>query len=231
VAARSLSAVTSGILPATCPTSNRFLWSHDKEATMPRVTTHTKANAGKKVYRCQRCGQPVEPGQKYYYWSRRVAPNNYQHVDCGYPRPTQLSGRKTAAVLEAAQDAENAVGSFDPEVPTVDPDTTDLELDVSDLESALEDAAQSAEDVADEYEEGVSNMPDALQYSPTAEAMNDVAERLRDWAEQLRSPDFETNVTAEESSVESWEEAWAEAVSAARDAATDLLGDVPEYEG
>lgn len=197
---------------------------------MPRVTTHKKVR-GQKVYRCQRCGQPVEPGQQYYYWSRRVAPNNYQHVDCGYPRASQLSGRKTAVVLDAAQDAENAVGAWEPEVPTVDPDTTELELDVSDLEGYLEDVAQSAEDVADEYEESVSNMPDSLQYSPSAEASNDVAERLRDWADSLRSTDFDTTVTAEESSVESWEEAWAEAVQAARDAATENLGDVPEYEG
>jgi hypothetical protein len=200
---------------------------------MPRVTTHLKNRGGSKQYRCQRCGQNIEPGQRYYYWSRRVAPNNYQHVDCGYPRASQLSGRKTAVVLDAAQDAENSVGSWEPEVPSVTPDTTDLELDVSDLEGYLEDAAQSAEDVADEYEEGVSNMPDALQYSPTAEAMNEVAEELRSWADTLRSVSFETSVElmTDEPSVEAWEEAWADAVQAARDAATENLGDVPEYQG
>lgn len=208
---------------------------------MPRVTTHKKSR-GRLVYRCQRCGQEIEPGQRYYYWSRRVSPNNYQHVDCGFPRPTQLSSRKTAAVVEAAQDASNSISEWEPTLPEVDEDTTELELDVSDLESYLEDVATSAEDVADEYEDSVSNMPDSLQYSPTAEAMNDVAERLRDWAEQLRSVDFTTQVDQpshwvptddpeNDDVVLDWESEWAEAVQVARDAASEMLDDVPEYEG
>jgi len=216
---------------------------------MPRVTTHT-ARASKYERRCRRCGQPMEPGQKYYYWSRRVAPDNYQHVACGFPRPTQLSGRKTAVVEEAVQDAREEVGNWTPGdfdeqyaqlfPEGVVPSAETMELDTSDLLAVLETVADSASDVASEYEDGVNNMPDSLQYSPTGEAMSTVAEELESWAEDLRSwevdnaevelPEPETFETPAD-----WAEAarqmWEDAADDARQSALDAMDDMPEYQG
>lgn len=199
--------------------------------TMARVYTQT-ARKSKYERRCTGCGEPIEPGQQCYNWSPRLSGKRFRHVSCGYPRPTELSNRKTAVVQEAAEDAQTAISEWSPELPEVDENTTELELDCSDLESVLEDVATQAEDVAQEYEDGVSNMPDALQYSPTAEAMNEVAEELRSWADDLRSPDFETTVYGEGPEGETdWQQAWDDALDAARSAAEDKLGDVPEYQG
>ena len=197
---------------------------------MARVYTQT-ARSSKFDRRCLACGEPIAPGQLMFTWSPRFSGKQYRHVSCGYPRPTQLSNRKTAQVQEAAEDALSAVAGWAPDLPETDNDQTELELDVSDLESLLEDAAQSAEDVADEYEDGVSNMPDNLQYSPTADAMNEVAQELRDWADNLRSPDFETTVYAEDDDDPDWQQAWDDAVEAARQVASDALDNVPEYNG
>lgn len=197
---------------------------------MARVYTQT-ARKSKYDRTCTGCREAIEPGQRVYTWSPRFSGKRFRHVDCGYPRPTELSNRKTAQVEEAAEDAKGAVSQWSPELPEVDDGATELELDCRDLESVLEDVAQSAEDVADEYEEGVSNMPDNLQYSPTADAMNEVAQELRDWADNLRSPDFEVTVYADDDDEPDWRQAWDDAVDAAREVADAALDNVPEYQG
>jgi len=216
---------------------------------MARVTTHT-ARKSKYERRCRRCGQPMEPGQRYYFWSRRVSPENYQHVDCGYPRPTQLSGRKTAAVEEAVMDAQTEMGNWTPGdfdeqyaqlFPNgVVPSAETMELDTSDLLAALETVADVAADVGQEYQDGVDNMPDQLQYAPVGEAMSAVAEELEQWADELRSwePDTTQVELPEPEDFENpsdWRDAaqqmWDDAAEEARTSASDAMDNMPEYQG
>jgi hypothetical protein len=207
---------------------------------MPRVTTHT-ARPSKYDRICTGCGQPIEPGQRYYHWTRRVGPKrgSFRHVECGPPRPTELTSRKTAQVDEA-------IGSFSaPEVDFAVLDGVDednppesVTLDAAPFEEAVEDVAGTAESVADEYEESADNMPEALQYGAQAEAMRDVAERLRDWAGNLRDvasdaitvdlptdtdPDITWRAEAEEAVMAAWDDVVSNVESA--------MEDVPEYEG
>lgn len=208
---------------------------------MPRVTQHT-ARKSKYERLCQTCRKPMEPGQRYYYWSRRFGSYGqeyYQHVECGYPRPTQLSSRKTAVVDEAVQVAQGELSSWSPELPELDPGETTFEVDFSDLSAALESVADEAEGVGEEYESSADNMPESLQYGEQAEAMRDVAERLREWAEGLRSwePTDDTLELPERDAYED-EEGWLADVEAAfenlvetlRSDAEDQLNEVPEYE-
>ena len=204
---------------------------------MPRVHTKTKATYGR-VYNCSRCGEPITPGQRFYMWTkgRRHGITYRQHTEHGYPRPTQLSNRKTAVIEETVQDTN--LGSWDPE-PTNTGDGWTWETDTSEISDQLQAVADVARDVASEYEDGVSNMPESLQYAPTGEAMTDVAQRLNDWADELEGwepqtdPDFpereedETDEEYEERAAQLCND-WVEEV---RDSAQSLLEEMPEYEG
>lgn len=216
---------------------------------MPRVNTATKSpRATKRPYVCTGCREEITAGQKYYTWSRRYQGARYRHVSCGFPRPTELSSRKTAQVEEAVQDAEGEIQNWTQEpLDGVTEFTEQVELDVSDLETILDGVADEAESVASEYEDGVQNMPEGLQYSPTAEAMTDVAERLNDWAGEMRGfepdngtaidlPDQEDHLDEKgEFNFSDWleaaEQAVSDAVDQARSDAQDKLSDMPEYEG
>lgn len=211
---------------------------------MPRVTTHT-ARRSKYERTCTGCREPIQEGEQYYHWTRRVGPKqgSFRHVKCGPPRPTELTTRKTAQVEEAIQDASapdvdySALDNVDEDNPV-----ESVDLDSTPFEDWALEVADVADQVADEYEEGVSNMPDSLQYSSQAEAMNEVAQELRDWADTLRDRASETVTVdlpalddAEEGSGTTWrqlaedaiDQAWNDKVSEVEDA----LGDMPEYQG
>jgi hypothetical protein len=201
---------------------------------MPRVYTKT-ARKSKYQRTCTGCGQPVAPGHTYYTWEKRYGGPRYRHTACGYPRPSELSGRKTAIVEDAIQDAGTAIGQWTPELGAYATD---------DLLSVLEQVADQAEEVGDEYEGSADNMPESLQYGTQAEAMREVAQELRDWAEELRSwqPDEEepdlpdrSDYTDDEDGAGEYQEAVDQAISdwadQVRDSATDKLADLPEYQG
>lgn len=217
---------------------------------MPRVTT-VKARAtrkpGQPMPTCTGCRKPIEVGDQCYKWSRKFGRGGatyYRHTDCGYPRPTELTSRKTAQVEEAIQDAGDTIEAWKPELGNQDPPQEVFELDCTDVESALEDAASSAEEVGQEYEDGADAMPDALQYGSQAEAMRAVAGELFDWAQTVRdwSPDVtEVDLPArddfsdDEDGLAAWREAAQEAIDGAADAirseAKDAMDDLPEYQG
>lgn len=211
---------------------------------MARVTTHTNNGRGKHEYRCTGCGEPITVGQRYYKWVRRVGPKaGYRrHVECGPPRPTELSGRKTAQVEEAIQDysapeADTSVlEQLDHDNP---PETVDVDAGAV-FEDAVSGVIDAAESVADEYEEGVSNMPEQLQYAPTGEAMTAVAEALREWAEEIRDKASDTLTVdlparGPDEDAEQWLELAEQAIQDAWDEygseIDDLMGNMPEYEG
>lgn len=201
---------------------------------MPRVYRKTKSTRGKD-YSCAKCGKKIEPGTDYYEFTKRFQSPNRRHVDCGYPKPSDLSSRKTAIIEDAIQAL-----SLGDHVPEADDWGAFVEAIVADLSSV----ADEAESVGDEYESSADSMPDSLQQGYQAEAMRDVATRLRDWADELREfgpdsdePDMpdQTDEDMDEDAEQEWQEAcnvaiddWADEV---RGKAEDMLGDMPEYEG
>lgn len=212
---------------------------------MPRVHTHTAKRPTKAPRYCASCRQPIEIGQRYHTWQRKADFRpQVQHTSCGFPKPTQLSTRKTAVVEEAVQDAQGEISGFSYEMPDLDPEGGSFDIEVDDLKSALDSVADVAEEVASEYSEGADNMPESLQYGAQCEAMRDVADRLTDWADELRSwePD-DAEVTYEaaddddiESDRESNQRDMAEqtldqVLDNLRSEAESALEDMPEYEG
>jgi hypothetical protein len=216
---------------------------------MPRVYTKTKSKRGK-TYNCSGCGEPIKPGQSYYTWSRRFGYGRgvsyYRHTKCGFPRPTQLSSRKTAQIEEAVLDANQAIGSWSPTLkfePGDDPVaevTVEIEHDYGDVSAALEEVSGVARDVGQEYEDGADNMPEQLAYSPVAEAMREAKEACDDYADELErwQPDREEPEIPERIEHETSGEfevrlqdaldSWAEEV---RDSAQEALSEIPEYQG
>jgi hypothetical protein len=191
---------------------------------MPRVTTHTKSNRGKRTYTCRGCGKAIQPGEQYRMWEKRVGGLQFMHVACGYPKPSMLSNRKTAVVEDAIEDATDTISKW---TPSLD------ELGYDDVKGALEQVADEAEAVGQEYSEGADNMPENLQYGTQAEAMREVGQELESWAEELRSwepneeePDLNDDMDDEER--EAALEQWANDL---RDDATDKMSDLPEYQG
>lgn len=209
---------------------------------MPRVYTRT-ARGSKKVRRCTGCGKDIEPGQTFYTWSRRFGYGGatyFRHTECGRPRPTELSSRKTAQIEEAIQAADFAFSETLPD--DFSPDDS-YEVDLGYIEGVLGDIADVAESVADEYEESAENMPESLQYSAQCEAMREVAENLREWADTLR--DFQPDTDVEfpdpeedddgEIDLDLWREvaqgALTETCDRIASEAEELTYDMPEYEG
>lgn len=152
-------------------------------------------------------------------------------MDCGYPKPSSLSGAKTAVIEDAKLDASKEISEWSP---------TLEEPDFSAVQEALQSVADTAREVGSEYEDGVNNMPDSLQYGPTGEAMQEVAQELESWADELESwePDSDEPDELERGEDESDDDfadrrqealdRWAGDV---RDVAEDAMGEVPTYNG
>lgn len=196
---------------------------------MPRVHQKVKSKRGKD-YTCRVCSKIIEPGQPYYVFEKRYGGPNRRHVSCGYPRPSELSGRKTALI-------DDAILDFNP----------DACESVEDLQAELQAVAEVAREVGQEYEASADNMPESLQYGYQAEAMREVAQELESWADNLEDfePDEEepdedaisglTGVDWDdpESVSEALEEAKRDWLDQVRDQARSKLEDepVPEYQG
>lgn len=217
---------------------------------MPRVTSHVKSpRETKRPYRCSRCklqDSLIVPGQSYYKWAIKSSYGGtvyYQHVECGRPRPTQLSHSKTAQLDEAVEDANTALSEW---TPTLDEDG-EFSGDYGDVTSICEEVAQVARDIGQEYQDGFDNMPEGLQYGSTGQAMEDVAQRLETYADELESfspsedepdlPERDEDPEAEDGLEDevAWRERRETALSDWADGVTSdaesLLSDIPYYEG
>jgi hypothetical protein len=185
---------------------------------MPRVHIKTKASYGKKKT-CTHCGQEIRPGENHYSWKKRNQPERARHTRCGRPRASELSGAKTAIIVDAIADTEKEISKWSPEPGAENP--------VDDLLAVMEPVATQADEVADEYEGNADNLPEGLQGSAQADAMRDVADRLRDWAEGIRNFSPDEDAPEGDDALEDWE-SWLEVT---REAATGTMEDMPTYEG
>lgn len=216
---------------------------------MPRVHTRVKAARGT-GYTCATCRLTIEPGQEFFYWTRRFGRSGMtyrQHKTCGYPRPTQLSSRKTAQIEEIVSSASISLSFEIPEDLSWDSESLranhggSFDVDTGELDTVADDIAQAAEDVASEYEESASNMPENFHGTDRHAALEDVAERLNSWASDLRDYAQRVDLTVEVPDPAEFEneELWRDAIQNAGDekaselvtALDDLTGDMPEYEG
>lgn len=205
---------------------------------MPRVHTRVKSPRGR-TFRCTGCGEEIKPGEQFFTWAKRNGGQRCRHTSCGFPRPSELSGRKTAIVEDAIQAAGDRISNWTPELDESPEGELSYSAGYEDVSAELSSVADEAEGVADEYESSADNMPESLQYGQQAEAMRDVAERLREWAQELRDwepsssePDFPE---AEEQDADEFRDEcetalsdWADDV---RSEATDQMAELPEYEG
>jgi gas vesicle protein len=212
---------------------------------MPRVHTKTRSTrVTKRPYRCTGCGEEIVAGEKYYEWEKRYGGPQRRHVACGYPRPTQLSNRKTAQIDEAVQDMSLPYGELSIVVDGWDGTTeqfnSEAEGYVSDLTQALADVAQVVRDVGQEYQDSFDNLPENFQYGSTGEALQTVAEELESKADDLESwepsstePDWPER--DDDESLEDFagrvEEAFQNWASDAQSEAEDACSDMPEYQG
>lgn len=229
---------------------------------MPRVSTRTRKR--KEVKRQMRCAahpcvvakarlgdrldgdgvsfkemeaaSEIRVGDMYYTWSRRNRGTYFQHQECGYPKRSQLSDRKTVQIEDAIDDAQATLDAW---VPVLDDDGT-YTGGYDDVSDALADVESVASSVAQEYQDGFDNMPEGLNQGPTAQAMEEVSQELDSWGQDLASwsPDEgepELPEQDEDESDDDWRDrkqdaldAWAEDV---RSSATDKMSDMPEYQG
>lgn len=135
---------------------------------MPRVHTRTKAARGK-PYTCSRCGQPIEPGQEFYYWDFRYGGTRRIHKDHGYPRPSQLTQSAMGEVYAAIEAVEDLI---------------------ADVEWSLEDATQAVQDVYDIAEQVKSQYEEAAEHFGNAGPSQERADELEGWMDQVESLDL-----------------------------------------
>jgi hypothetical protein len=195
----------------------------------------------------------IRVGDTYYTWARKYGRSGtvyYQHEQCGRPKRSQLSSRKTVAIEDAIDGI--SLSNWSPEL---DDDGT-YSGGYEDVKSMLEEVASVARDVGQEYQDSYDNMPEGLNQGETAMAMEEVAQELDSWADELESfepsadepdlPEHEEPEAEDFEDAQEWlkareeaEEKWLEACQEALDnwaadvisEAEDLLGNMPEYQG
>jgi hypothetical protein len=177
----------------------------------------------------------IRKGDAYFTWARKFG--NYgqvyfRHVECGRPRMSELSSRKTVAIEEAIQDAS---WDFSPQV---DEDGS-YSGEFDEVSDTLQSIADVAREVGEEYQSSYDNLPEGLNQSETAYAMETVAQELESWADELES--FEPSAEYDQPEREEGEsdedylqrcqddlDQWATEVV---QEAEDKTSDMPEYEG
>lgn len=140
---------------------------------MPRVNRSTKNKAGKS-YTCDVCSKGITAGQDYYSWSFRR-----RHVECGYPKRSELTHSKMSAVYAAVESAEESISTAS---------------DVDSLAEALRNVAESAREVAQEYMDAVEamNMSGAgTENEERADSLNAFADEIESEADDIESETWE----------------------------------------
>src|SRR3990172_2301991 len=139
---------------------------------MPRVHQRT-AHKSKKPRKCDKCGEPIIPGQRFCTWQFRYSGAKYRHGEHGAPRPSDLTQSKLSGLYAARESAEDTLKEW---------------TELSDLADALRECASEAEAVKEEYESAIEAMPEQFQESsPAAEDMREKIEAIESWMEELEN--------------------------------------------
>lgn len=147
---------------------------------MPRVYTKVKSTRGA-PRTCGKCGKRIEPKQRYYEWGFRYGGTYRRHVDCGYPKMSELTQSKMSTVLASIEDAEEQL----PSASTFD--------EIAELAEAV---AESAREVAEEYREAVRamNMEGAgTENEERADQLDSYADELDQAASEIRDKESEVD--------------------------------------
>jgi hypothetical protein len=215
---------------------------------MPRV--HTATRKRKVVKRAMNCAGPCKlaaergsteilVGDSYYTWSRKLSRGGityFKHVECGRPKPTQLSSRKTAVIDEAIGDANWPTPTFDAN------DSGLAENFLAEVKSVVEEIGSVIRDVGQEYQDSFDNMPEGLNQGDTGQALEAVAQEMEDKADELESwdpsseePDWPDTPDESDESDDAIDderqqafETWADDVL---QEAQDAVSEYPEYQG
>ncbi len=134
---------------------------------MARATLHTKSKRGAE-YRCVKCTDRINPGEKYYEWSFRYGGTRRQHASHGAPRPSQLTQSKMATVYEAIEAAE------------------DCQEDLGSFADAIEQIVEVANEVASEYRDAAEQFGGAGENAERADELESWVEGLEDKASTIR---------------------------------------------
>lgn len=114
---------------------------------MPRVRTYKTVNrpGGAAPHTCDKCHQPIEPGQRRYEWKFRYGGTYRRHVACGRPRQSELTQSNLSTLYSAQEAIEDACEN---QPSTVE----DFGAWRDEVEAALSNAAETARDTGAEYE-------------------------------------------------------------------------------
>jgi hypothetical protein len=132
---------------------------------MPRVATRTV----KKQRHCQRCPEPILPGQQAYIWKFRYGGERAQHTEHGPPKRSQLTLSamgEVYAAIEAAEEAGDDLGAF---------------------AEAIQAVADTAQEVAGQYEEAAMAFNSSGENQERYELLSEWADTVADAAGELES--------------------------------------------
>jgi len=132
---------------------------------VPRVHTKLKSKAGK-PRTCDKCGEPILPGTRYYEWSFRYAGTRRRHSTCGYPRGSELTTSRLSEVYAAIEAVEDESSSWESE---------------DDARQSMEAAVDTVREVASEYEQAAESFGQAGPNQERYEALDEFADELESW--------------------------------------------------
>lgn len=169
---------------------------------MPRVFTRTKNRAGRERS-CNRCGNKIEPGQKYRTWSFRYGGTYFRCTDCPAPRPSELTQSIMSEVYAAVENAEDQLPGAE---------------SVADIRGLVEEVEQAAQEVADQYREAAEPFGGAGENAERAD-------ELEGWVSELQN--FDPDEPDEPDEEDEEDDDAEDPLEDARNEATDLINGCP----
>jgi hypothetical protein len=171
----------------------------------------------RKAHKCGRCGETINPGEEYYWYSKRTSykpPRGVKVKRClrHYPRPSETTGNPRRAQVYAiseglGDDLQRLQGADD--------------LDPYEFSSLIEEARDEVEGIAEELRDGADNIESGFgwateqseQLKEKAEAIDEIVQEL----EQVGIPDppEETDEGYDEEELDDWKDRMATALEEA----------------
>lgn len=145
---------------------------------MARAFSAKKSKAGKAV-KCGRCGEPIKPGEQYYFFSVGFRGSKQYRCKDHHPRQSELCGSKMSGVYAAIEDADESI---------------EAAKEISDIVEALQTCAEEIGAVRDEYQESYDNLPENFQNGDQGNDIQEKIDGLQEFEDSLTSgasPDVE----------------------------------------